>query len=530
MDTSYIPRACSVYCEGSILKYVQLAAIYNDSKTFVDMPMIYEPQETINAFNQIPDPTNENALKSFLNSYFLPAGSDLVTWIPTDFNSQPKILDQMPDDYPYKQWTSDLNQLWKVLGRNISQAVATNPEKHSFLPRRHPMIVPGGRFRESYYWDSYWIIRGLLVCNMNESAYNVIANLLDDVDNFGFVPNGGRVYYLDRSQPPMLSDMVLTYIQYSQQTNQGKISTSLQSFINTAYPLLVKEYKWWMNHGNGHSVYLPNPNTGGMYTLNRYHSNYTTPRPESYLPDYENYRASGNNSRFYPNVRAGAETGWDFSSRWLTNHYNITTIDTTEIVPVELNSILYRYEQNMQLLEAQYVPSELQVNVEINFTAAALDRAAAISTYLWDEQSYHWRDYNITSHAQMTHFPVQTNGKAYATIAYWLPLWAGLQPPTTGTNGGSQKFFDSTGESRLRGMQSMGITSSVANKLVYSLQTSGLVREGGIATTSLMTNQQWDSPNAWAPLVLMTIEGLRSLNTSYALSLAVRSILHLYLF
>ena len=193
MDTSYINRSCSVYCEGNILKYVQLAGIYNDSKTFVDMPMIYEPEQTIATFNQIPDPTNKNALVSFLNTYFLPAGSDLVTWIPTDFNSQPEILNSMPDDYPYKLWTSDLNQLWKLLGRNISQSVVDNPEKHSFVPRRHPMIVPGGRFRESYYWDSYWIIRGLLVCNMNESAYHVISNLLDDIENFDFVPNGGRV-------------------------------------------------------------------------------------------------------------------------------------------------------------------------------------------------------------------------------------------------------------------------------------------------------------------------------------------------
>jgi alpha,alpha-trehalase len=96
------------------------------------------------------------------------------------------------------------------------------------------MVVPGGRFRESYYWDSYWIIRGLLVCNMTTTAWcvchfivrcyctltfavfiifrSVISNLLEDVTNFGYVPNGGRVYYLDRSQPPYLTLMIAEYL------------------------------------------------------------------------------------------------------------------------------------------------------------------------------------------------------------------------------------------------------------------------------------------------------------------------------
>jgi hypothetical protein len=75
-------------------------------------------------------------------------------------------------------------------------------------------VVPGGRFEESYYWDSYWIIRGLLICDMTETAWGVISNLLEDVTNFGFVPNGGRIYYLDRSQPPLLTLMIAEYLNH----------------------------------------------------------------------------------------------------------------------------------------------------------------------------------------------------------------------------------------------------------------------------------------------------------------------------
>ena len=68
---------------------------------------------------------------------------------------------------------------------------------------------PGGRFAETYYWDSYWIVQGLLVCGMAETARGMVLNALHQVREHGLVPNGARVYYLNRSQPPLLSDMVM---------------------------------------------------------------------------------------------------------------------------------------------------------------------------------------------------------------------------------------------------------------------------------------------------------------------------------
>jgi alpha,alpha-trehalase len=247
------------------------------------MPLKTSPEEVITAFNAIPDKTDQQLLQIFLNEYFDEAGSDLNIWEPSDLQELPAFLDTIKDP-AYKQWGSDLNQLWKLLGRQVNESVIEYPERHTFLPRRYPMVVPGGRFRESYYWDSWWIVRGLLVCDMPTTAEYVLRNLLDDVTNFGFVPNGGRIYYLDRSQPPLLAEMAVSIIEY-----YGWDSTKGRELLGEVYPILQGEYAWWMNPESGHvlNISLPEDETRTYVTLNHYYSNETTPRPESYLQDLE---------------------------------------------------------------------------------------------------------------------------------------------------------------------------------------------------------------------------------------------------
>lgn len=311
-----IARACKIFCEGDVLHYVQLSGIFNDSKTFVDMPMKVDPEVILDAFNLLPNYDNTTIL-NFVNTYFLPTGSDLNNWIPNDYKSNPTFLNNIPD--PYSNWASDLNELWLVLGRVLNISVIENPQRHSYIPQPYPLIVPGGRFRESYYWDSYWIIRGLLVCDMHETALGVIMNLLTDIENFGFVPNGGRIYYLDRSQPPLLSEMVTTYVTYMIDNNNYGIDNNITSFLNFAYPLLKIEYAYWMS--SRHSVKISTNDINIPWvTLNRYHSNSSIPRPESYTEDYSNGESFNNSidaTQFYNMIRSGAETGWDFSSRWI---------------------------------------------------------------------------------------------------------------------------------------------------------------------------------------------------------------------
>ena len=132
---------------------------------------------------------------------------------------------------------------------------------------------------------------------MYDTSLGIIENLLQDVENFGFVLNGGRIYYLDRSQPPMLSEMVMSYIKAIVKTDKSSLS-NIASFIASAYETLKKEYSYWMNDSSGHVVTLK-----GM-RLNRYTSKVQEPRPESY---YEDFMTAGelDNSQVYIDIRAG---------------------------------------------------------------------------------------------------------------------------------------------------------------------------------------------------------------------------------
>jgi alpha,alpha-trehalase len=391
-----IERACAVYCEGDILHYVQISGIFNDSKTFVDMPMRVDPEEVTAAFADVTNPYDIVLLQSFLNQYFYEAGSDLDEWVPTDLKEYPSFIENIKNE-DYQSWANSLNQLWLLLGRQVNVSATLYPQRTSFLPRQYPMIVPGGRFRESYYWDSWWIVRGLLVCEMPTTAEYVIRNLLDDLDHFNFVPNGGRIYYLDRSQPPLLSEMVVSVVEY-----YGWKSIAAKALLEAALPLLEREHDWWTNPANGHVLDITVQDV--TYTLNRYHSNSTTPRPESYLADIETAgveldspsweEISPSQEALYRNIRSGAETGWDFSSRWLSPTanptdgspvYNLSTIDTTHIVPVDLNAFMYRMELNLAAMVQAVRPEDTAAADA--YLEAATNRAQAVQALLWNASS-----------------------------------------------------------------------------------------------------------------------------------------------
>lgn len=193
---------------------VQLAGIYPDSKTFVDKKLKYTETSILNNYKILKE-INNNAVPSkselikFINDN-LEDGDELEVWIPPDFNASPSILNRIKDQN-YRYWAYKLNQLWKTLARKVKDDVKNHPNMYSLLWVPNGFIIPGGRFRELYYWDTYWIVNGLLLCDMKDTARGIIENIISLVNEFGFMPNGGRVYYLNRSQPPMLILMVLSY-------------------------------------------------------------------------------------------------------------------------------------------------------------------------------------------------------------------------------------------------------------------------------------------------------------------------------
>jgi alpha,alpha-trehalase len=94
--------------------------------------------------------------------------------------------------------------LWPVLTRPPVKAV----DGDSALPLDKPFVVPGGRFREMYYWDSYFTMLGLAADGRQDAVENMVDDFGGLIDRYGHIPNGTRTYYLSRSQPPFYFAMV----------------------------------------------------------------------------------------------------------------------------------------------------------------------------------------------------------------------------------------------------------------------------------------------------------------------------------
>ena len=260
----------NIYCHGDLLHTVQMASIYPDSKTFVDMKMKKPPNETLAAFRKFMDLTESAPTKQqiaqFVNETFDPAGAEFEDWIPMDWRKEPKFLENIKDQH-LRKFASDLNDIWKLLGRKMKDDVKENETLYSIIYVPNPVIVPGGRFREFYYWDSYWIIKGLLLSEMYSTVRGMLTNFVTIVDRIGFIPNGGRIYYEMRSQPPMLLPMVHEYLK----------ATKDYKWLEENLWLLEKEFDFWMTNRT------VNIEKDGMnYTLARYFEKSKGPRPESY--------------------------------------------------------------------------------------------------------------------------------------------------------------------------------------------------------------------------------------------------------
>lgn len=174
-----------------------------------------------------------------MTTYFGQAGSEL-TAVPTDqLNTDPAFLDDV-NDTVISQFTQKVIDIWPDLTRQYVGAGNCTGCVDSFIPLNRTFVVAGGRFREAYYWDSFWILEGLIRTggSFAEISKNIIENFLDLVETIGFIPNGARLYYLNRSQPPLLAQMVKIYVDYTNDT----------SILERAVPLLIKEHFWWVQN------------------------------------------------------------------------------------------------------------------------------------------------------------------------------------------------------------------------------------------------------------------------------------------
>lgn len=262
-----------IYCKGDLLHTFQLTnKVYKDSKSFVDLSQINSAAVTLANFKTLMSKTNNKPtvtdIKAFLKNNFNEQG-ELDDWTPSDFTTDPPFLNKI-SDWGTRKLARALVQIWPKLARKIKTSVEKYPDRHSLIAVPNGFIVPGGRFKEIYYWDSYWVIRGLLISEMKETSRGMIENMLSFVKRYGFVPNGSRVYYLNRSQPPLLSFMVKLYID----------ATSNLKWLKDNIETIEKELNWWQEHRT-----VSVEKNGQSYKMARYAVESNTPRPESYSED-----------------------------------------------------------------------------------------------------------------------------------------------------------------------------------------------------------------------------------------------------
>lgn len=422
---------------GPLFDAVQRAQFFPDQKTFADAVPKYNPS-TILADWQMQKNQSGFDLKRFVNANFT---------LPVDGEKYVPPAGQSLREH--------INGLWPVLTRTAK----TSGQYDSLLPLPKPYVVPGGRFREVYYWDSYFTMLGLAESGHWDRIKDMVDNFAWELDTYGHIPNGNRSYYLSRSQPPYFSLMV------------GLLASHEGDEVYRRYlPQLQKEYDYWMADSDSVAASSASKRVIKLADgtlLNRYWDARDVPRTESWLDDIKTAEKAPhrNKQEMYRELRAGAASGWDFSSRWFTDAQNLSTIRTTKLAAVDLNSLLFHLEQTL----AKAYQLNNQSDKAQQYKALAGKRQEAINRYLWDDKQGWYADYdwqNKRVHPQLT-----------AAALY--PLF-------------------------------MQVATAKQADLTAAAVEKQLLKPGGLVTTTVNTGQQWDAPNGWAPLQWIAVAGLEN--------------------
>ncbi len=333
-----------------------------------------------------------------------------------------------------------------------------------YLPR--PYVVPGGRFNEMYGWDSYFIQLGLLRDDLVPLARDLADNFLYEIRNYGKVLNANRTYYLTRSQPPFLTEMLLGVYR----------RTGDQAWLRAALPAIEEYYRYWtagphatpetglsryfdLGEGPAPEVLAAERDNAGRSHYDLVKDYFRTHKVSDY--DISEYYDAGQNELtplFYKGDRSMRESGFDPSDR-----FGPFSVDIIHYNPVCLNSLLYR----MEMQTADILRSLGRVSDAAPWQKRAEERAARINRLMWDERDGLYYDYDFV-HRRVRRYP-------FLTTLY--PLWAGIASPAQASR-------------------------VAANLHIFE-------EPGGLQTSTNRSGNQWDAPFGWAPLEMIAVEGLR---------------------
>jgi alpha,alpha-trehalase len=426
---------------GAVYQNVQLSGIFPDSKTFADARPRVAPAEIVAQYDSV------RRL----------AGFDYRAFVERNFELPRAVGDSFQMDRS-QTMEAHIRALWPVLTRPPDSADA----RSSLIPLPNAYVVPGGRFREVYYWDSYFTMLGLVESGRTDLVGHMLDNFAHLIATVGHIPNGNRTYYLGRSQPPFFGAMVGLYARATDTTRALRYLDALEA-----------EHAFWMAGAERLApaqVFRRVVRQPDGALLNRYWDDLPGPRPESFRQDYELAQTLPADQReaFYRNVRATAESGWDFSSRWLRDPKDLRTLETTELIPVDLNSLLFEAERTIAALRAfRGRPGDSTVAAQ--YARTAEQRRQALLAIAYDPGSGFFYDVRWRTGERVADRP---------TLAAAAPLYFGLATPEQGVR--------------------------VAARLERDF-----LKPGGFVTTLIASGQQWDAPNGWPPLEWLAIEGVR---------------------
>ena len=417
---------------GELFVAVQMTRVFGDGKSFVDARPRTAPA-LIRARFDVERYQPGFSLGDFVRAHFELPGHDAAVG-------------------PRLGIREHIRALWPLLVREHTQA----QEGESLLALPQPYVVPGGRFRELYYWDSYFTMLGLVADGHRDLADGMLANFAYLIATHGFIPNSSRSYMLSRSQPPFFFRMV-------ELLHADDPAAGFAAHLSA----LKAEHAFWMDGeaalapGQAHRRVL---RTAGGALLNRYWDDRCTPREESWREDVETAQASGRpHEQVWRDLRAGAESGWDFSGRWCADPADIATIETTALAPVDLNALLAGLEAAIAS-GAAYAGDTATAQA---FEGRAAARSELLRTRFWRDDVSHFADLNWRD---------GTDPRPL-TAAALVPLYLGIA------------------------------TQPQADAMAAQVQRH-LLSANGLLTTAIVTGQQWDAPNGWAPLQWMAALGL----------------------